>query len=100
MENDVAELFKQASEEKDLLQKFRHVEFLITLIKIKHGIEVPFKKGYNGNLDTARKLYAEGKYEDCIYELRKVKSDIVKEIARLQNASRKVSSSAKNIPDS
>ncbi len=94
MENDIIELFKKASEESDHLKKFRHVEALITLIKIKHGIEVPFKKDYGGNIDVAKKLYVEGKYIDCIYELRRVKSDIIKEINKLQNASRKLNSSA------
>ncbi|MGC8661736.1 MAG: hypothetical protein ACP5TZ_04455 [Nitrososphaeria archaeon] len=92
MENDIIELFQRTSEENDLVQKFRNVEVLITIIKIRHEIEAPFKKGYGGNIDVAKKLYMEGKYEDCIYELRKVKSDIVKEIGKLQNQSRKLKS--------
>ncbi|MEM0123645.1 MAG: hypothetical protein QXI38_03955 [Conexivisphaerales archaeon] len=88
MENEIIELFKKVLEENDPFQKFRHIEVLITFIKVKYGIEVPFKKEYGGNINTAKKLYVEGKYEDCVYELRKVKSDIMKEIGKLQNASK------------
>lgn len=95
MEDDIIKLFQKASEENDPVQRFRNIEVLITLIKIKHEIEAPFKKGYGGNMDSAKKLYMEGKYEDCIYELRKVKSDIVKEIGKLQNTSRKLNTSVR-----
>ncbi|MEM0146591.1 MAG: hypothetical protein QXY52_05880 [Conexivisphaerales archaeon] len=88
MENEIIKLFKKVLEENDPFQKFRHIEVLITFIKVKYGIEVPFKKEYGGNINTAKKLYVEGKYEDCVYELRKVKSDIMKEIGKLQNASK------------
>ncbi len=89
MESDITELFKRASEDNDPQQKFKHVEILITKIKIKHGIEAPFKKSYGGSVEVARKLYMEGKYEECIYELRRVKSDITREISKLQNAYKK-----------
>ncbi len=65
MENDIIELFQRASEENDLVQKFRNVEVLITIIKIRHEIEAPFKKGYGGNIDVAKKLYMEGKSANC-----------------------------------
>ena len=80
MESDIDELFKMISKDNDPLQKFKHVEILITKIKIKHGIEVPFKESSGGNVEVAKKLYMQGRYEECVYELRKVKSDIIKEL--------------------
>jgi len=89
MESDIAELFKMISHDNDPLQKFKHVEILITKIKIKHGIEAPFKESYDGNVEVAKKLYMDGRYEDCVYELRKVKSDVIRELRRLNSAYKK-----------
>lgn len=91
MKDNIVELFKRISEESDLMQKFRYVEILITNIKLEHGLEVPFRKGYGGDISVALKYYNDEKYEECIYELRKVKSDVMKEIARSQNQARRSS---------
>ncbi|MGC8558173.1 MAG: hypothetical protein ACP5NC_04190 [Nitrososphaeria archaeon] len=92
MEDNIVELFKRVSEEEDLMQKFRYVEILITRIKLEHGLEIPFSKCYGGDISAALKYYIDGKYEECIYELRKVKLDIMKEITRSQNQTRKIRS--------
>jgi hypothetical protein len=92
MKDNILELFKRVSDEKDLMQKFRYVEILITSIKLEHGLEVPFRKGYGGDIGAALKYYIDGKYEECIYELRKVKSDVMKEITQYQNQARKIRS--------
>lgn len=76
--DEIINEFRLARSESDPVKKYRHVELLIFLIKLKGGLEVPFEKAYGGDLERAERLYVTGNYVEAVKELRKVKADILR----------------------
>ncbi len=80
MEDEIRASFALAKAEKDAVKRYRQVELLIFLIKLKGGLEVPFERAYGGDIERAEMLYNAGDYAGAVRELRKVKADIIKSI--------------------